>query len=276
LGGWLKRLVETALPDLKDTTLTVEEDKTHDRFQMQVGQAPIGCLVFGDTMSPAQSRLQPEIQTEWPTPLPPPLLTPIKVRIASDLSDDYPVRRVTPTRMSAYAPGWLMGKLVHAALSAWRFPNPQFDLWATAFIQNEGFIDQIQIRHALESVRRRLTRFQGEPLYHRIEQADRRLHEVPYSHTQNGQADRGVIDLLFLEGDRWSVVEFKTDQVADETELRNRLNRSGYLTQLARYQSAGQMLLGQVPQVFLCWLNYRGGILVQASDQIQLSVIAQQ
>jgi ATP-dependent exoDNAse (exonuclease V) beta subunit len=156
----------------------------------------------------------------------------------------------------------VVGKLVHAALAAWRFPDAQFDGWAEALARDTGLLDARQLADAVRESRRLLTRFQGHPLYRRIAQAEQRRHEVPYSLLADGRPESGVIDLLFLEKGRWIIVEFKTDVIRDEAGLETTLAEADYVAQVRRYILAVERLLGQLPEGLLCWLNYRPGVAI--------------
>jgi ATP-dependent helicase/nuclease subunit A len=55
----------------------------------------------------------------------------------------------------------------------------------------------------------------AHPLLERARAADRSYRELPVDlRLDNGQLLEGVIDLAFLELDRWVVVDFKTDTIA--------------------------------------------------------------
>ena len=73
--------------------------------------------------------------------------------------------------------------------------------------------------------------------------ADRRLHEVPYSHVLDGRVESGIIDALYLKDGVWTIVEFKTDQVRNEAELERLLAAEDYLAQAQRYTAAAGNLL---------------------------------
>jgi ATP-dependent exoDNAse (exonuclease V) beta subunit len=93
-----------------------------------------------------------------------------------------------------------------------------------------------------------------------MEGADQRLHEVPYSRMVDGHAESGIMDALYLREGIWTIVEFKTDRVADESEFQELLEREDYLAQAQRYAAAAEQLLGQRPRSFLCMLNYAGAV----------------
>lgn len=183
------------------------------------------------------------------------------------------VWRVVPAAMQPHAPAWMIGKLVHEALAAWRFPAADgfFEQWAEAHARSYGLTDAGQLADAVHASRKLLLRFQAHPLHAAMAAADRRLHEIPYSlMTHDGIADRGqqgiengIIDALFLRHGTWTLVEFKTDHVRDAADLDRLLADEDYLAQAGRYAAAVAQLSGQQPGVLLCILDYGGSVYLQ-------------
>ena len=93
-----------------------------------------------------------------------------------------------------------------------------------------------------------------------MDEADKRLHEVPYSLVADGRVESGIIDALYLRKSAWTIAEFKTDRVEDRADFERLLKREDYLAQAQRYVIAVERLLGQRPRVVLCMLNYAGGM----------------
>jgi ATP-dependent exoDNAse (exonuclease V) beta subunit len=166
-------------------------------------------------------------------------------------------------------PAWVVGSLVHEALAAWRFPagapltsdgvsapTHSFERWAEARARGYGIADARQLADAIRQSRRLLLRFQTHPLYREMDQADRRLHEVPYSLEVDEQIESGIVDALYLREGAWTIVEFKTDRVKDETDFERLLKEQGYVTQARRYIAAIEQLTGQRPRCILCMLNW--------------------
>ena len=147
--------------------------------------------------------------------------------------------------------------MVHEALAAWRFLGEGFDQWAEARAGTYGLTDPRQLRDAVSRVRRLLNRFRAHPLFTEMDQADHRLHEVPYSLVVDGQVESGVIDALYLREGVWTLVEFKTDEIKDEADLERLLATEDYIPQVERYIAAVEWLVGQRPRAILCLLNYR-------------------
>jgi ATP-dependent helicase/nuclease subunit A len=181
-----------------------------------------------------------------------------------DLDPPQRVWRVVPRTKRPYAPAWVIGQLVHRALSRWSFPDsdPGFARWADAEAQDCGLTSPGERRDALSGARRLLGRFQGSPLYREMASAER-LDEVPYSVLgSDGEVDSGIIDSLYRTASGWTLVEFKTDDVRSEDGLQRLLDRVDYVPQVARYLYACEQLLpraedGQPARVkpVLCFLD---------------------
>ncbi len=91
-----------------------------------------------------------------------------------------------------------------------------------------------------------------------MDTADRRLHEIPYSTMVNGQPDNRFIDALYLKDGRWTVVDFKTDELHRNETLENLLAREAYEEQIRAYGRAVKDLVGTEPRLKLCFLSIRG------------------
>jgi ATP-dependent exoDNAse (exonuclease V) beta subunit len=185
---------------------------------------------------------------------------------AREQSRDPPRRvwRVVPPEGEARAPAWVVGQLVHGALADWLYPGGEgrdYYTWAAAEARGYGITDEGELKDAVERAAEMLARFRGTALCARMEAAEVRRHEVPYTLLdgppgQPGQLDKGVIDALFREAEGWTVVEFKTDRVRNEQELEQKLGEADYVEQVGRYLDAGERLLGVRPRPVLCLLNY--------------------
>lgn len=89
-----------------------------------------------------------------------------------------------------------------------------------------------------------MSRFQAHSLFHEMDSADRRLHEVPYNLLLDARVESGIIDALYLGEGSWTIVEFKTDEVRDQAALDALLAGEDYLAQAQRYMAAVEHLLG--------------------------------
>ena len=244
-----------------DTTESSGRAITHE---LTLQGAPVSCTLYeAGWVSERSPRLRAPVKPALVPPGSPPLLNPIPAEGYPDKKDTPDrVWRVVPPGGRRYAPGWVIGKLVHQALAAWRYPDNGFEAWSEAQARGMGIIDQEQLRHAVSRSRELLLRFWQHPLSKEIEGSERRYHEVPYSITVDGRTDGGTIDLLYRWDDAWTIVEFKTDRVKTRGKLTELLDREDYVAQVERYAKAVESLLGHRPTVKLCLLDYAGGILV--------------
>jgi ATP-dependent exoDNAse (exonuclease V) beta subunit len=163
-------------------------------------------------------------------------------------------------------PALVIGSLAHVALRHWLFPgDPRFADFLRPFALEAGLTDPTSIRTALGRVDSLLARFQSHPLYAQITSAER-YHEVPYSVVLEGQARNGVLDLLFCPapGAEWTIVEFKTDRLAETDDLMAYLKREGYDRQVQDYVQAVEQQMGISPEVLLVFLNVGHSIRVLA------------
>ena len=104
-------------------------------------------------------------------------------------------------------------------------------------------------KRAAEMVRSTLS----SDLIGRITSADRYFKEVPFAFKDNGTIVEGVIDVLFEEEGRISIVDFKTDKVPT-TGLERR--GEGYKTQVETYRRAVTEACGRPPEeVILFFLH---------------------
>jgi ATP-dependent helicase/nuclease subunit A len=162
--------------------------------------------------------------------------------------------------------GALVGELVHAAIRWWRFPgHPSLESLLQTTLLERGVVEPVEAEVHLRRAMELLARLKTDARWLELEAADRH-HEVPYSLVQGERAVNGFIDLLYCgPDDRWRIIDFKTDAIADEADL-ERLLAEGYRRQLLRYQAAVLTLLGQPTQISLCLLDYAGGVRWEAVD----------
>ena len=196
-------------------------------------------------------------------PFPPDLLAPIYVLPADEADEktrqreqEPPQRvwRVVP-RPGQRPPARVVGKLTHTALAHWRFPDrPDFEVFLFPYALEAGLTDHGEITAAMTEARRLLARFQQHPLYAEMSSAERH-HELPYSVELAEGMHSGIIDLLYRSNDRWTVVEFKTDRLAQTDDLASHIAGQKYDRQVERYVEAVHCLLGERPRALLVFLN---------------------
>ena len=263
-AGWLGRLAMPECLDLKRALAGCEGlGQKALSLPLSIGQSMVSCCID------AVFREATVTREAWPAQtavtLPPPLLAPVRAR-AEQVDEKVRERerepaarvwRVVPTRKGQHAPAWVVGKLVHEALAAWRFPGQDFDAWLRSRARAYGLVDDERLTDATDHSSELLRRLMQHALFQDMQHAERRLHEVPYSTQQNEVTDSGFIDAMFAQNGCWTIVEFKTDEINRDEDLDRALG-SGYHQQVQRYVRAVERLLKQHPRVLLCLLNYKG------------------
>jgi ATP-dependent exoDNAse (exonuclease V) beta subunit len=125
------------------------------------------------------------------------------------------------------------------------------------------------MRDAVRKSERLLVRFRAHPLYEEMARAEQRIHEAPYHAETHEQVQSGILDALYRQGGRWTIVEFKTDELRDEADLERLMAEEDYLPQARRYGQAAEWLLGQKPRLALCLLNFAGGVCLHFPDEVE-------
>ncbi|HSR33388.1 MAG TPA: UvrD-helicase domain-containing protein [Anaerolineae bacterium] len=282
-GGWLGSITGKEVLGLEEMTIEYDEEgEDAILLDLDLGDTPVSCTFYEPGYVPdirasqvGPREAEPRTAGGQVQPigiLPPPLLAPVAAgeeTVDPRLHEQerippQRVWRVVPAVRRPRAPAWVIGSLVHEGLNAWRFPgggsDHSFERWARSRARGYGLTDAQQLADAVRRLRQFLLRFRAHFLYGEMEHAERRLHEVPYSLVVDGRVESGLMDALYLHEGLWTVVEFKTDDVRDQTELERVLTREGYLAQVGRYAAATERLLGQRPRTILCMLNYAGEV----------------
>ncbi len=83
-------------------------------------------------------------------------------------------------------------------------------------------------------------RFTDSDLFERISRAEKKYFEVPFALTHDGSVIHGIIDLVFQEGSKWVIVDYKTGSFEADS---NR--RSTYQKQLELYKNYWEKISGQ-------------------------------
>lgn len=172
----------------------------------------------------------------------------------------YKIKRVVSSTDRKKAPAWMVGQVVHRALELWKFPyqgEVEFLEWATTEFKKLGLVAENEIKNGLRRTTEILERFCDHDLFHRMSEAEILKHEIPYSIIgQDEVLQTGSIDAIFKEGDRWNLVEFKTDEIRDQKRFDWVWKREDYQEQVAKYLQASEQILGERPEPILCFLNY--------------------
>jgi ATP-dependent exoDNAse (exonuclease V) beta subunit len=166
---------------------------------------------------------------------------------------------VVPATDRPKAPAWVVGKLVHEALAAWRIPEDRddelFGRWLGGRARAIGLVDRRQVAHAVRRTRRLLMQLRAHPLFRELATAQQRLHEVPYSLAAQGRLQTGQMDLLYRRDGTWTLVEFKTDEVRHAADVKGLLRKEDYVIQVQQYAAAAEQLVGPRPRCLLCLLD---------------------
>ena len=114
--------------------------------------------------------------------------------------------------------------------------------------QDKGFLDSAQA----ESINRKmLATFYTSELAERIAKADEVMKEIPFTQLEEINSEtiavQGVIDCIIREGDEYTVIDFKTDEVPDAEKYRE---------QLAYYAKAVEKSFGAKPQKLVYFIKY--------------------
>jgi len=173
---------------------------------------------------------------------------------------DQEIRRVVSRAERPTSPAWMVGEVVHQSLERWQFPDDgetAFINWAVAELHSLGLSGEKEIRDGCKRVIKNLERFQDSDLYQRMTGADRLLHEIPFSLPRESEGPLiGLIDAMFLEGEDWVLVEFKTDRITDQDAFNKLWKEKDYQSQVSGYLKAAEALLKKRPKPVLCFLNY--------------------
>jgi len=285
-GGWLGKVAGRGALHLEGMKLDHKPDGVRAvQVGLRIGTTPVACTLYEPHCPLASGAGEQASAAETAATLPPPLLRSLDPLarqvdprvVEQERMPPQRVWRVVPVVERPLAPAWVVGKLVHEALAAWSFPqdsraagvSPSFQRWAEARARGYGLTDPEQLQDAVSRCARLLASFRAHPLYAEMAAAESRLHEVPYSRLVHGRVESGILDALYRREGRWTIVEFKTDELRDEVALQHLLREEDYLAQAQRYLAAAQDLLGQMPRLRLCLLNYARGVRLLDAAEVQ-------
>ncbi len=225
-----------------------------DRLMQRAEQhaVPFAVIVPEPPGEPAWPAPAPVVAPPWPDALP--LLPDADAAqtVAPDVHEPVPWLP-DPTHVAdpPAVPPAVLGELVHLALAHGADPRMPALLDDLA---RQSLWDEALIRAAVDRALELVARWRRHPASAEIDRADQCWRELWL--TDEGQSMR--IDLLYRHGDRWHIVDFKSDDIADELTLRDRIAR--YRPQLVRYAAAVRAILGVSPTASLCLLNDRGTV----------------
>jgi len=257
-SGWLNELLEAAGMDVETLDLTGE---TH------IGLTPagrdVGVQVVNAVDAVAQRRLESQT-AERPVSAELPLFQPLPVlpEPAVDMIDsDEPVRlswRIADQRSAPAAE--VVGRLVHRALQRWLFPDdPALNRLMESLAAENGLTDPRQKKICLHKVFQLLNRLRDNSLWVEVSNAQARFHEVPYTRPIPGhRLEAGTIDLLYKDKRGWHLIDFKTEELTGDQDLKEAIRK--HSQQLQRYRQAVRVLLGPLASARLCFLDAQGQV----------------
>ena len=267
--GWLEFL-QMALPNLD--ALWKEEHSAPYECQMLHGEERVRCVRV-PLEAPARALLS-STSRQWPTSEPrSALLQPIEMEEEWQ-DEDTRQREAEPERRVwrilppegetwAWAPSWIVGKLVHRAIELQRFPDHQaFIPWLEASARSLGLSDDRMLHNARQRVQRLLNQLRKSSIWREIQMADQRLFEAPFAYQdpEEKRVHRGAIDLIYRHGDVWTIIDFKTDRVRDREAMMAVIQAKGYDRQVRSYARAMKRILGVDPVAKLCFLDVGGQV----------------
>ncbi len=257
LDGWLERIGEVSGLD----EVVIGAPVTHAQ-PIDLGEM-IACAIFPEApLEPRLGSIAPVI-TDESMPMCD-LVAPLAGYVAQPIEPSQPDRvwRVVPRLDRPRAPAWVVGKLVHAAICYWRFPDDgPLDDFLRPLINDAGLVDARTVVDALTRAKHLLRRFQSHALYAELNAAER-YHEVPVFLPTSATSEERVIDVLYRTGAGWRVLDFKTDHLPDDARWQR--VRVDYTMQVRQYQQAAQQLLEQPADAALVLLDFKHGIEVVA------------
>ena len=202
----------------------------------------------GETVLPQE----PEVE-----PLYPSLVVPSLEPISEDEPTEIHPWRAVGSDESV--PANVIGQMVHKAIALWLFPeDPRLIPLLESEALGAGLAFRSQRQAAIRHASALLARLKNHPVYQEIQEASEHFHELPYSRMVNNHPETGYIDLLYRSPNGWQIIDFKTDSIRNVAE-RNEL-MSKYSSQMQRYASAVETLLGQKAQTRICFLDDQGRI----------------
>jgi ATP-dependent helicase/nuclease subunit A len=267
--GWLGQLAAvTGLADCSPDGYDGEGERFVE-FDLRGAAAPSRARMYEPKFRPTPSPAtvtRPEVQSEQ--------LEKIHHKLEAQFSSRYLVTddekrpelvwQVVSSAQRPQAPAWVVGTVVHEAIALGRLPDERFEKWVRARAGSYGLTDERQLADAVRETGRLLKRFQEWELFPEISGAERRFHELPYSLTTDDVIESGFIDLLYRHDGRWTIVDFKTDDIGSGAGVREFLERERYTVQIRRYGRAVIKLLGERPRLLICLLNGRNGVVTES------------
>lgn len=166
-------------------------------------------------------------------------------RLAEAEKDDRLRRREGETAIAAAAASF--GTVMHEVLAMMDFKNPEAAkaLWTTC--ATRAGLSEEDTKRGEDT----LGKFLQTDLFRQISQAKEVYRELPFAYCSGATLMEGALDLVFSDGRKWFLVDYKTDRIA-AGEAASHVER--YRPQLDAYAEALQTLGGIRPAKILVLL----------------------
>jgi ATP-dependent helicase/nuclease subunit A len=196
-------------------------------------------------------------------------------KVLVDLPD--PIRPLPARSAGEQEQRRLVGTVVHQALRAWLLPGniarPALIERLRTYAWENGVSDEDQIAAVVAAALSLLDAFDASEIRQRIERAERGgqvRRELPFMVRWGERTVQGRIDLVYYDGQRWHVLDYKTALVSRHW-AENHAKR--YYLQVGIYARALEAATGQTPATSLYYIHPARLVAVQP-DQWQPVLLA--
>ena len=110
-------------------------------------------------------------------------------------------------------------------------------------------LDSAEQQTVLEKAQMLLARFRDSKERQDIESAEKRWHEIPFSFTKWNYTVNGIIDLLVKKEKGFTIIDFKTDELKNESDLSDAVDRHTH--QFEEYRKARSVTLGEDARCYI-------------------------
>jgi ATP-dependent exoDNAse (exonuclease V) beta subunit len=181
--------------------------------------------------------------------------------LINELSGKEPGRSKIPSladpERSRLPRSYHIGRIVHRALKKWSslsLSHHQLTELLEEYAQKEG-VSENDIEHTVTGSRIMLYNVKNSDLYAKIENAQFRHQELPFTLRTAGYIIPGIVDIIFQDqAGIWHLLDWKTEWTDPKVEV---VLSDEHLQQMAIYSTAMEKVLGAVPKAALCFLNPR-------------------
>ena len=184
-----------------------------------------------------------------------------EIKIAGDCTLLQPVikPRKQEKRRPDHTPALTVGKLVHKGIELWRFPDengidPILKKTFQKILLQTDNLNSSEQQAVLEKTEMLLARFRDSNIRMRVEHAEKRWHEIPFSFSKRLYTVNGIIDLLLKEEDGYTIIDFKTDELKSTSDMEDAAE--DHTRQLEEYRRALNTTLGEDPRCYICFLYF--------------------